>query len=266
MRQSYVLAGLFGALIGCAKANPGGGDPDAGGADAIPPDASCGDHCDHDNDGVFDPMDQCPNTPAGEIVNHVGCSDSQLTATLVPFPPFNLTWTSAGNLGRAGGLTWTYDGIQRKDLFHIYWIICDDAADACGVSLDGLIDNAAEHWAYAAATSDLANGKIQYTNTTHILLADTTMPQLNGRLTLTIVDGSTAIIPFSDIATLKVTPMSGTHGAEIKGTAFSVVALAEVQDPTSMLWSPYLDYYDAAATPDTGGTAQISYGGSFYSE
>ena len=33
---------------------------------------------DSDKDGVIDKLDQCPNTPAGETVNSVGCSQSQL--------------------------------------------------------------------------------------------------------------------------------------------------------------------------------------------
>ncbi len=35
---------------------------------------------DSDGDGVCDGLDQCPNTPAGEKVNKVGCSASQLAA------------------------------------------------------------------------------------------------------------------------------------------------------------------------------------------
>ena len=53
--------------------------------------------------------------------------------------PRSETWTSTGELGRVGGLTWTYTGIDRGDLFHIYWIVCDDPAEPCGLSLDGPI-------------------------------------------------------------------------------------------------------------------------------
>ena len=35
------------------------------------------------------------------------------------FPPYGLTWTPSGDLGRPGGLTWTYTGIQRGSLLHI---------------------------------------------------------------------------------------------------------------------------------------------------
>ena len=144
------------------------------------PDAGCGDKCDADGDGVVDGSDQCPHTSSIEVVNMVGCADSQLTATLQPFPAFGLTWTPTGDLGRAGGLTWTYVGIQRKDLFHIDWIICDDPATPCGLSLDGPIDGIDEGWTFSAADSDLPNGKIVYKNTTHVLLADNTTPQLTG--------------------------------------------------------------------------------------
>jgi hypothetical protein len=106
-------------------------------------------------------------------------------------------------------------------------------------------------------------GKLVLTNTTHILLADTTTPQLSGRLTLTIVDGSDAPIHFADVATLHVTARTATHGAEIAGTAFKVVALAEVKDATSA-WTPYQDYYDAAPTPTAGGGSSTSFDGWFY--
>ncbi|MGH7330893.1 MAG: hypothetical protein ACREJX_21290, partial [Polyangiaceae bacterium] len=175
-------------------------------------------------------------------------------------------WTPTGDLGRAGGLTWTYTGINRGELFHIYWIVCDDPATPCGLSLDGPIDNPAEKWLFDAADSDFSNGKLVLTNTTGILLADAGDPPLSGRLTITIVDASDAPIPFAAVGDLGVTALSGNYGAEIKGTGFKVVALMEVKDASSA-WTPYLDYYDAAGTPDTGdagGNATVSFGGSFY--
>jgi len=42
---------------------------------------------DADGDGVCDGIDQCPNTPKGEKVNKVGCSASQLEAAKVPATP-----------------------------------------------------------------------------------------------------------------------------------------------------------------------------------
>ncbi|MEO8841027.1 MAG: hypothetical protein ABI591_26605 [Kofleriaceae bacterium] len=261
------LIGMIVVVASCAKAQ--NGTPDGGGGgptDSGPaPDASCGDHCDHDGDGVVDGSDQCPDTATGAMVNHVGCADSQLTSTLEPlFPPYGLTWTSGGDLGRAGGLTWTYVNIDRKDLFHIDWIVCDDPATPCGLSLDGPIDVPAENWLFSSIDSDPANGKLVYSNATHILLADATTPALVGRLTITIVDGSDVPIHFADVTALGVTTArSGTYGAEITGTAFKVVALVEVQD-VSMTWTPYMDYYDAASTPVAGGGTATSFGGSFY--
>lgn len=248
-------------VTGCAKAEPAGSSGDAGPT----ADASCGEFCDHDHDGVVDGSDQCPDTPMGAMVNQVGCADSQLTPTLEPtFPPYGLMWTPTGDLGRAGGLTWTYTGIQRKDLFHIDWIVCDDPATPCGLSLDGPIDAPSESWQFSAVDSDLANGKLVFTNSTHILLADTTTPLLGGRLTLTIVDAADAAIPFATVAMLGVPARMGTYGAEIKGTGFKVVALSEVEDTVTSTWTPYMDYYDAAPTPVAGGGTAISFGGSFY--
>ena len=145
-----MLAATIAIATGCAKA--GEAPPDGAPGPGPTADASCGDLCDQDGDGVVDGTDQCPNTPHGAVVNDVGCADSQLTATLDPtFPPYGLTWTPTGDLGRAGGLTWTYVGIQRMDLFHIYWIICDDPATPCGLSLDGPIDDPAESWQFSVS-------------------------------------------------------------------------------------------------------------------
>ncbi len=183
------------------------------------------------------------------------------------WPPYGLTWTESGNLGRAGGLIWTYTGIQRGSLLHIYWIVCDDPATPCGLSLDGPIDVPGEKWVVSTTDSDLPNGKLVFTNTTGILLADSTTRPLSGRLTMNIVDGSNAPIPFATVATLKVTARDGQYGAEIPGTGFKVTALMEVEDTITNTWTPYLDYYDAAQTPptgDAGGNATVSYGGSFY--
>jgi hypothetical protein len=182
------------------------------------------------------------------------------------FPPYGLTFTQEGDPGRAGGMTWTYTGIQRADMFHIYWIVCDDPATPCGLSLDGAIDPPAENWQISATDTDFPDGKLVFTNTTHILLADTSTPQLSGRLTVTIVDASNAPVPFANVLILGVTARAGKYGAEIKGTGYKVVALAEVQDPATAAWTPYLDYYDAAATPATGASTSTSFGGSFYDE
>ncbi len=185
------------------------------------------------------------------------------------FPPYGLTWTPTGDLGRAGGLTWTYTGIQRGTLSHIYWIVCDDPATPCGLSLDGPIQTT-NLWQFSATDSNLLSGKLVFTNTTQVVsLLDggATIP-LSGRLTVTIVDSGNAPIPFADVATLGVTTARlGKYGAEIKGTGFKVVALAEVEDTVTSTWTPYMDYYDAAHTADTGdagGNAYVSFGGSFY--
>jgi len=275
-----LFALAFAASCATGETNPGGNDAGNGsdattGGDGAPSgDAGKCDSslCDSDGDGVPDKDDQCPGTPPNTKVNKVGCSDAQLKAKLntTNWPPYNMTWTNAGELGRAGGLTWTYSAIQRGDLFHIYWVLCDDPAEPCGLSLDGPIDVPNEKWTYSASDSDLTNGKIVYTNTTNILLADNSKIALNGRLTVTIVDSNNAPIPFADVGTLNVTARDGKYGAEIKGTGFKVVALGEVEDPTQdggAVWTPYADYYDNAPTPDTGdagGNIYVSYGGYFY--
>jgi hypothetical protein len=271
---SRVLCTAFAALvvIGCATGDPdAASDASTGGVDGPPasePDAAgCGTACDEDGDGVPDENDQCPGTPAGEPVNQVGCADSQLTPTLEPeFPPFGLTWGNTGDLGRPGGLTWTYTAIQRSDLFHIYWILCDDPETPCGISLDGPLDTPTEHWQFSPADSDLANGTLVFTSTPQILLHDSSTLPLSGRLTVAITNLEGAPLPAADVTTLGITSRTGEAGAEIPATSFRVNMLAEVQDAQTMTWTPYLDYHDAAPTPDTGDTTYMSISGYFYSK
>lgn len=240
----------------------GGGDDGEGGEGGGP----CGDMCDADHDGVVDGSDECPVTPLGEPVNSVGCSEWQLEPTLQEeFPPYGLTWTPTGDIGRVGGLTWTYTGIDRGELFNIYWILCDDPESLCGVSLNGEIDVPEEAWVFDATASNLAMGRMVFTNTTNILLADTTSPALAGRLTVTVVGASGEVVPFADIETLEVVARDGGYGVEIPADGFTLTALIEVQDATAV-WTPYLDYYDVAATPEMGATTVVSVGGSFYDE
>lgn len=254
-------------VAGCANAESSGAS-DAGGQDGRGSgnaDASCGTMCDQDHDGVVDGLDLCPDTTALATVNGNGCADNQVMPVLEPsFPPFGLSWTPTGDLGRAGGLVWSYTGIERGDHFHIYWIVCDDPATPCGISLDGPID-ATERWTFSATDSDLVNGRLVYTNTTHIALNDGSTPELTGRLTLTIVNQNDAPMSWYAASALNVTPRMGTHGAEITGTGYKVTALAEVKDATGP-YTPYLAYYDSAPTPTAGGAVYTSFGGSFYSE
>jgi len=204
----------------------------------------------------------------GDAVSKDSPADAPRTPKLeANFPPYGLTWTSTGDLGRAGGLTWTYTGIQRGTLLHIYWIVCDDPSMPCGLSLAGPITMSAD-WQFSATDSDLPSGKLVFTNSTTIVTADAGAVPLSGRLTVTIVDAGNAAIPFADVATLGVTARDGQYGAEIKGTGFTVAALGEVEDTVTSTWTPYLDYYDAAHTLDVGdaGDAYTSFGGSFYDE
>lgn len=254
------------ATTACAKGEDPKVVPDASSTDAEP---SCVELCDADGDGVFDPADECPGTLTGAPVNTAGCSDAQVDPVLATeWPPFGLTWTPTGNLGRAGGLTWTYTGIQRADLFHIAWVACDDPMPH-GISLDGPLDMPDETWVFSAADSDLIAGKLVLTNTTRIQLDGGTTNTLAGRVTLMIRDASDTPLLWKAVAELGIPaapPRGGTHGAEITGTGFVVTALAEVQDPTTLTWSPFLDYFDAAPTPPLGPMVAMSFGGSFYSE
>jgi hypothetical protein len=271
MRLTNLVLGFAPALLlaaGCAKGHESFDAPAGPGVDAaVTADASCAPNCDSDGDGVPDQNDQCPNTPKGQPVNQVGCADSQLTPVLNPnFPPYGLTFSPSGDPGRAGGLVWSYSGITRGDLFHIYWVVCDDPTTPCGMSLAGAIDTAAQ-WTLDITNTDLPNGKLVFTNMTHVVLADGTNPTLNGRQTITIIDpaSNNTAIPFANVITLMIPPRKAQFGAEITGTDFQVNVLTEIQDPASGTWTPYLDWYDNAHAPDDAGmAATYSLDGEFY--
>ena len=269
MRQSWVLgvAPALALAAGCAKGKVAGdGDGGLPADAAVTADASCGQTCDSDGDGVPDPKDMCPMTPSGQPVNKVGCADSQLQGMLNPnFPPYGLTWSPAGDIGRAGGLTWMYSGINRGDLFHIWWLVCDDPTTPCGLSFNGPISPSQGEWTLSIPDTDLPNGKLVFTNTSPIVLANGTTPTINGRLTVAITDGSNVAVPFSNVAVLALKARAATYGAEITGTAFQVTVLAEAQDPTSGTWMPALDFFDQAHAPDDAGMPVYeSFDGEFY--
>jgi hypothetical protein len=107
-----------------------------------------------------------------------------------------------------------------------------------------------------------------FADSTHVALADGTTPSLAGRMTVTIVDANAVPIPFEPVAMFGITARNAAYAAEIKTTGFVVTALEEVQDPTTAVYTPALDYYDAAKTPppttDAGGNSFSSIDGAFY--
>ena len=179
------------------------------------------------------------------------------------FPPYGLTFTPTGDPGRAGGLTWLYTAMQRGDLFHIYWLVCDDPATPCGLSLDGPIDVPAEQWTLSITDTDLPNGKLVFTNTTHIALADTSLPQLNGRLDgvdLRFERGADLVLEHRRARRDRA---RRHYGAEIKGSAFKVTVL-----PRCRIRHARVDAGPSTTTTPrrrpTGGGATQSFDGEFY--
>ena len=73
-------------------------------------------------------------------------------------------------------------------------------------------------------------------------------------------------MPIGDLNSLGIVGRDGEYGTEVKGAGYTITMLIEVQDAAAV-WTPYLDYYDTAPTPEMGmGLAQLSIGGSFYAE
>ena len=259
MRIEHLALAMV-AAAGCARGGDGGG---GGGGETV--DGSCGDQCDSDSDGVSTRWTSARTRRRARWSTAKGAlTRSSRQSSSPTFPPYNLMWTSGGDIGRPGGLTWTYEGIQRGDLFHIYWIICDDPLQPCGISLDGPIDKPSESWKFSATDSDLPAGKVVFTNITAIALDGGSSQALDGRLTIRSCPRRTSRFR-SDRQRARRARACGCLWRRDSGTGYKVAALIEVRD-TSGTWTPYLDYYDAAPTPMMGGSTSVSFGASFYSK
>ena len=119
---------------------------------------------------------------------------------------------------------------------------------------------AASRWGFG-----LAGGVLVFTNTTQIILFDASVVPLTGRMSLTIVGEGGVPLAFEEVGAAGVPARDGLYAAEVPGTTFTVTTRIEVQD-SGMVLTPYLDYYDAAPTPDPGTGTSVSFGGSFYDE
>jgi uncharacterized repeat protein (TIGR01451 family) len=157
-------------------------------------------------------------------------------------PLTGVSFTSAGDIGRAGGLTYTFSGLT-SGLLAQFQSLEWGPADANGVQLamDGAIDAPGETLTFNAGASDLAIGKAVWTGSAQYPIAQpaTTLSLLT-RFTMTAEDAASAPITgfiatsgYGDGATV---PVSGDFSANL---------LYEVSADGGVTWTPAKDYFDA---------------------
>src|SRR4051794_18375412 len=154
----------------------------------------------------------------------VGLTQSVAAAATTPIGPVQpgaaplagVTFTSAGDIGRAGGLTYTFSGVTGGLLGQfqsLEWGPAD--ANAVQLSMDGLIDAPGETLTFAPGASDLANGRAIWTGTAQYPIAVAPgMLSLQTRFTMTAppITGFTATSGYGDGATV---PVPGNFSAKL---------------------------------------------------
>ena len=167
-------------------------------------------------------------TPSGPVLQVQNGSTFQAPLGAVSF-------TTSGDIGRAGGLTWTYSGIDSSLLSQfasLEW----GPANSTSVKLamdDGTFANPNDVLSFDAADSDLANGVAVWEGGPISFLTGNT----GTRLTVAVTDLSNTPIAFQttsgygDGATV---PITGNFKAHL-----------ELDIGGGSSWSPYLDAFDS---------------------
>jgi hypothetical protein len=165
-------------------------------------------------------------------------------------PPGNVTRVDSGDMGRVGGLTWSFSNFNPPpQVAGMGW--GPSSVSAPHLALDGTVDAASETLQFDPSQSNLAGGILVFTGSTSIVTVFNGTVTVPTRLTLKVSAGGTP----SDL----MSPTQLALPASIGGLVF-------VQGPfdANMLmeglwngmWTPVKDLYDNAATPSTA-TSQV---------
>ena len=154
--------------------------------------------------------------------------------------PFTgVTYAAAGDIGKAGGLTWTFSGLtgQLTQYQSLEWGPTDPNAVELAMNGDSTFSTPgfSQVLAFNAGASDLANGKAVWIGSTPYPIAQPpeTLTLLT-RLTMTATDTATNL----PITGFKATSGYG-GGATIPVTGdFSANMLFEVSDNNGATWTP----------------------------
>ena len=171
------------------------------------------------------------------------------------FPaPGSGTWTSTGTptggeIGMAGGITWTYTGVDPTQFDQMVWGLgYPDFPSTFSFGLDTAT------LAFDPTTSSLSGGVLNFTGSAKFPNLDGSTPTYPIRLTVTTVTGPAAFVAPADLTGLTVDPSAG--GVLPVTEDFSVNLIIEVSTDGGTTWTPANDYFNN--TPHTAGVSTSS--------
>jgi uncharacterized repeat protein (TIGR01451 family) len=171
------------------------------------------------------------------------------------FPaPGSGTWTSTGTptggeIGKAGGITWSYTGVDPTQFDQMVWGLGYPTFPA--TFSFGL--NTAT-FTFDAANSNLSGGVLDFSGSAQFPNLDGSTPSYPVRLQVTTLTGPSA---FEDPASLTGLTVDPSAGGVLPVTGdFSVGLIIEVSTDGGTTWTPANDYFNN--TPHTSGVSTSS--------
>ena len=162
------------------------------------------------------------------------------------FPaPGSGTWASTGTptggeIGKAGGITWSYTGVDPTQFDQMVWGLgypTFPATFSFGLNTATL--------AFDPATSSLSSGVLNFTGSAEFPNLDGSTPSYPVRLQVTTATGPSA---FTDPASLTGLTVDPSAGGVLPVTGdFSVDLIIEVSTDGGTTWTPANDYFNNTA-------------------
>lgn len=170
-------------------------------------------------------------------------------------PVAGVTYTSSGNIGEAGGLTYSFSGLSSAVMAQfsdLEWGPADSSAVQLSLDGNASFSEPGQTMSFDSTGSDLATGTAVWTGTTQYPIAQPAETlTLDTMFIMTASTGLDATSGYGDGATV---PVSGN---------FSVNLLFEVSADGGTTWTPALDYFNAQQNV-IGNTIQSSFQGGFF--
>ena len=166
-----------------------------------------------------------------------------------------VSYTSSGDIGEAGGLTYSFSGLTSGLLAQfsdLEWGPADSAAVQLSMDGNASFSEPGQTLTFNSGDSDLASGTAVWTGTTPYPLAQPAETlTLDTRFTMT---ASTSLIATSGYGDGATVPVTGD---------FSATLLFEVSADGGSTWTPATDYFNAQHNV-VGNTVQSSFLGGFF--
>ncbi len=190
---------------------------------------------------------------AGVMATNAGARADSTVGPVFPAPGSG-TWTSTGTptggeIGKAGGITWSYTGVDPTQFDQMVWGLGypdSPATFSFGVNTATL--------EFDPSTSNLSGGVLNFTGSAEFPNLDGSTPAYPVQLTVTTVTGPSAFVAPSSLTGLTVDPSAG--GVLPVTGDYSVNLIIQVSTDGGTTWTPANDYFNS--TPHTASASTTS--------